>query len=386
MKKIKKWLIIGVLCAGVFLVSIQIIPGVVSEFVLIFAGGEEEEYKKSNNSNNSTLNSLLLSPEVEQYRRLVEVEAKKHKKLEYVNLFLAIMQQESGGFGNDVFQCSESKGLPPGTLTLQESIQQGVAYASGMLDRAKVSLPTDIETIRLALQGYNMSGGYIDYAIKIDGKWTQENVFAYAKDKSGGKKNTGSRKQQLGPWKYGDQYYTDHVLRYYDTGENIVPEGESAKIALENRMAWLFPKGEPKSASEMQNYLTQIKVGIINSKGKADTMTLTVHKKLATEIKAVFADLKKAKFKVLPEETAGYCWRMMASNSSKVSHHSYGCVIDLNWTHNGASYTSWGYNPGKDEYSVTKDIVDIWKKHGFYWGGDWSKEYNDPMHFTYTNH
>lgn len=383
MKKIKKWLIIGVLCIGVFLVSIQIISGVVSEFVLIFAGGEEEEYKKSDDI---VINSLLLNAEVEQYRKLVEEEAKKHKKLEYVNLFLAIMQQESGGFGNDVFQCSESKGLPPGTLTLRESIQQGVAYASGMLDRAKVSLPTDIETIRLALQGYNMSGGYIDYAIKKDGKWTQENVFAYAKDKSGGKKNTGNRKKQLGPWKYGDQYYTDHVLRYYDTGENVQPEGEVAKIALEDRMAWLFPEGQPGSASEMQKYLTQIKVGIINSKGKEDTMTLTVHKKLAVEIKAVFADLKKAKFKVLPGETAGYCWRMMASNSSKVSHHSYGCVIDLNWTHNGASYTSWGYHPGKDEYSVTKDIVNIWKKHGFYWGGDWSKAYNDPMHFTYTNH
>lgn len=42
------------------------------------------------------------------------------------------------------------------------------------------------------------------------------------------------------------------------------------------------------------------------------------------------------------------------------------------------------YRPGSDPYSVTQQVVNIWKKHGFYWGGDW-KSYKDYMHFTYTN-
>ena len=157
-------------------------------------------------------------------------------------------------------------------------------------------------------------------------------------------------------------------------------------MALEGRLDWLFPDGVPSSPKEMQKYLTQITVPIINKNGKAATMILTVHKKLATEIKKVFEDMKRAGFKIKPEETAGYNWRTMASNSSRVSHHSYGCVVDVNWTSNGASYTSWGYHPGEDKFSVTKEIVNIWKRHGFYWGGDWSTAYFDPMHFTYTNH
>ena len=43
------------------------------------------------------------------------------------------------------------------------------------------------------------------------------------------------------------------------------------------------------------------------------------------------------------------------------------------------------YQPGVDPYSVTPEVVAIWKKHGFFWGGDW-KSSKDYMHFTYTNH
>ena len=136
----------------------------------------------------------------------------------------------------------------------------------------------------------------------------------------------------------------------------------------------------------MQPYLTQVSVPIIYESGKETTMTLTVHKKLTANISGAFADMKKAGFKVIASQTAGYNWRTMASNSSKISYHSYGCVVDLNWGHNGASYTSWPYKPGKDPYAVTTEIVQIWKKHGFYWGGDWSTRYFDPMHFTYVNH
>ncbi len=382
----KKGAVIAIVIIVPIMLLVSIVGSVTSQISAVLVGGEEE----GSIGGDSTITvSLNISPDVERYRELVLAEAKKHGMEAYINLFLAVIMQESGGQGGDIFQASESLGLPPNTLDTAGSIEQGVKYLSGMITKAGVTSPEDLEHIRLALQGYNFGGGYIDYAMKNGGKWTQENTFGYAKEKSGGVRNTGSRAEQLGPCHYGDQYYTDHVLRYYQRGdqeEESVAAGEAAKVALEGRLDWLFPDGVPSSPNEMQKYLTQITVPIINKNGKAATMILTVHKKLAEEIKKVFEDMKRAGFKIKPEETAGYNWRTMASNSSKVSHHSYGCVVDVNWTSNGASYTSWGYHPGEDEYSVTKKIVNIWKRHGFYWGGDWSTAYFDPMHFTYTNH
>ena len=382
----KRGAVIAIVIIVPIMLLVSIVGSVTSQISAVLVGGEEE----GSIGGDSTITvSLNISPDVERYRELVLTEAKKHGMEAYINLFLAVIMQESGGQGGDIFQASESLGLPPNTLDTAGSIEQGVKYLFGMITKAGVASPEDLEHIRLALQGYNFGGGYIDYAMLNGGKWTQENTFRYAKEKSGGVRNTGSRAEQLGPWRYGDQYYTDHVLRYYQRGdqaEESVAAGEAAKVALEGRLDWLFPDGVPSSPNEMQKYLTQITVPIINKNGKAATMILTVHKKLAEEIKKVFEDMKRAGFKIKPEETAGYNWRTMASNSSRVSHHSYGCVVDVNWTSNGASYTSWGYHPGEDEYSVTKKIVNIWKRHGFYWGGDWSTAYFDPMHFTYTNH
>ncbi len=385
----KTWKILAGISIGSIIFTIAAMETVTSTATLLVGGGEEEE--KSGQATPVAIEDQSQSPlseKVEAYREDVLAELKKYGKEEYINLYLAVMEQESHGEGNDVFQASESKGLPCNTLSVSESIEQGVAYLSGMIDKAGVKSPEDLENIRLALQGYNMSGGYIDYALKKDGKWTQSNVFAYAKEKSGGKRNTGTRAEQLGPWRYGDQYYTTHVLRYYQINSSNTEgdEQEAISVDLSNRMNWLFPDGTPKSASAMQQYLTQIRVPILNEKGEETTMTLTVHKKLTANITGAFQDMKTAGFRVIASQTAGYNWRMMASDSSKVSYHSYGCVVDLNWEHNGASYTSWPYNPETDSYAVTNEIVQIWKNHGFYWGGDWSEAYFDPMHFTYVNH
>lgn len=383
----------GLLVVGLVLLLLVplIIPAVMTGVITVVLGGGEEEEGGSGTGGEGTYVSLLLSPEVERYRGDVLAWVKKEGMESYLELYLAVMQQESGGNGNDVFQASESKGLAPNTLSLEESIEQGVKYLSAMIKKAGCTSPQDLDHIKLALQGYNFGGTYIDFAMKKDGKWTQQNTFAYAKKQSGGKRNTGSRAQVLGPWRYGDQYYTAHVLRYYDITAAGQAGGTQAgedprAVPLKKRMDWLFPKGIPGSPAAMGQYLTQIRVPIYTRKKKKDFMTLTVHKKLAAEITAVFQDMQKAKFPVDPSCTAGYTWRMMASNGNKVSYHSYGCVVDLNWTHNGASYTGWPYKPGKDKLAVTKKVVDIWKKHGFYWGGDWSEAYFDPMHFTYVNH
>ena len=212
--------------SGVFialvLVIVLTIPLMVSMIVTVMFGGNEDNNSEAADYYDGMYVSLLLSDAVEDYRPKVLTQAKKQGMEAYIELFLAVMQQESGGNGNDVFQASESKGLPPNTLSADESIKQGVAYLSAMIRKAGCTSPTDIAHIKLALQGYNFGGGYIDFAIKKDDKWTQNNTFAYAKKQSKGKRNTGKRVEQLGPWHYGDQYYTQHVLRYYSTGLSTI--------------------------------------------------------------------------------------------------------------------------------------------------------------------
>lgn len=382
MKKMLKPLLVLLVLGALFLL---VIPTAVTMVVTVVLGGEEEEENVSDDE--GWFMTTLLSDEVESYRDKVYAAAKELGMEAYIDLFLAVMMQESGGEGNDVFQASESKGLPPNTLTVDESIKQGVAYLTSMLKKATCTSPSDLSQVKLALQGYNMSGGYIDYALEESGRWTQENVLAYAKKKSGGKKRTGAAKESLGPWAYGDQYYVAHVLRYYDTsGTNLEDVSGATAIRLEDRLNWLFPNGVPKNQFDMSLHMTTISVPIYTTKKKKSTMSLTVHKKLAGEIKKAFEEMQKAKFPIDPSDTACYCYRVMASGTGSLSHHSYGCAVDINASHNGAAYTSWPYKPGKDKLAVTQKIVKIWEKHGFYWGGNWSAAYQDPMHFSYTNH
>ena len=157
----------------------------------------------------------------------------------------------------------------------------------------------------------------------------------------------------------------------------------------ESKLYYLFPDGVPTSASQMSKYLTTVRVPMVDAAGNKTYKSLTVHKKLATEIKGAFEDMAAAGIPVRKKDTGSYCWRMMTSGGMQ-SHHSYGAVIDLNWTSNpfvkmGRNAYSAGYRPGKDAYSVTEECVEIWKNHGFEWGGDWHT-YKDYMHFTYTGH
>lgn len=170
----------------------------------------------------------------------------------------------------------------------------------------------------------------------------------------------------------------------------IVASGEAAKIPLSKRMKWLFPDGTPKSKKDMEKYLTTITVKCKQSNGKDANVSLTVHSKLAGEITAIYNEMYALGFPVQKGQTYGYSWRSMATSGNR-SHHSYGVAIDINPNENymitksGKVVAGKLYKPGANKLSVTKEVVTIWKRHGFYWGGDWRSS-KDYMHFSYTNH
>lgn len=37
-----------------------------------------------------------------------------------------------------------------------------------------------------------------------------------------------------------------------------------------------------------------------------------------------------------------------------------------------------------DNIEYSKEFVDVWKKYGWCWGGDWDGDKYDPMHFSYA--
>jgi murein DD-endopeptidase MepM/ murein hydrolase activator NlpD len=113
-------------------------------------------------------------------------------------------------------QCSESPyntkyPREPNSITDPEySINVGVEYFASCLSAAKCKSPQDISGISLALQGYNYGGGYIAWAIKRDGGYTQGNAQVFSEMK----------KEQLGTSVYGNPDYAQKVLSYYNSSES----------------------------------------------------------------------------------------------------------------------------------------------------------------------
>lgn len=226
-----------------FLIPLIIL--VLLNFVIIFIGilssyqnqrglmskkfNDEQEKKKGYTGINLSITSA-----VERYRTDVLEQAELYGIEEYTDLLLAIMMQESGGLFVDVFQCSESLGKAPNSLTTQESIAQGVKLFAELLKSAGVTSPSDIIHIRLALQAYNFGKGFIKFANDMDGGWSQKATDKFAEIYSCGVKRAGKNAAALGIWKYGDQYYTDHVLRYYSLAASVTDSDvvEFAKTLL----------------------------------------------------------------------------------------------------------------------------------------------------------
>ncbi|MBX9619535.1 MAG: M15 family metallopeptidase [Hyphomicrobiales bacterium] len=67
----------------------------------------------------------------------------------------------------------------------------------------------------------------------------------------------------------------------------------------------------------------------------------------------------------------GYVWRAMRG-SSRLSMHAYGCAVDFDPDRNGL---------GDPTPAMDKRVVEAFKAEGWNWGGDWSPQRRDGMHF-----
>lgn len=65
------------------------------------------------------------------------------------------------------------------------------------------------------------------------------------------------------------------------------------------------------------------------------------------------------------------------ADTGEPSMHSWGAAIDINSAH--ADYWLWGR--GSSTTTIPAEIIEIFERHGFIWGGKWS--HYDTMHFEY---
>ena len=166
----------------------------------------------------------------EGYRSKVEAEAANYDMSDYVDLILALMMQESSGQGTDPMQSSEGAyntrypQQPNGITDPSYSISCGIQELKYALEKAVCTGPTDLSKIRLALQAYNFGADSYFAYLEENGQtvWTAQSAQAFAQMASGGtqRDEDDPLHDPAGPWDYGDQYYPDHVLRYYHLDNN----------------------------------------------------------------------------------------------------------------------------------------------------------------------
>lgn len=197
------------------IVLIGAVAGVVA--MVIGSGGAA-------NSEDSSTYQAQVSEQTESYRELVAKYCEKYGIDDYVDLCLAMIEQESSGNPPDVMQTEQSYyNTSPPIDTAEESIDCGTHELSDCLKKAKCKNPSDITGISLALQGYNFGNGYIDWALKNYKGYTKENAVIFSQKMC----------VELGYSSYGDVEYVPHVLRYYVANPETAVTNGSAKSILE---------------------------------------------------------------------------------------------------------------------------------------------------------
>lgn len=177
-------------------------------FVVVFVSEEE-------GGDQFDLMGMNLSAEVLAHQPLVEQYAKEYGIEEYINYLLAIIQVESGGRGEDVMQSSESLGLPPNSLSKEESIKQGCAYFASLVCSTKEK-GCDIFT---AVQAYNYGGGFVNYVAGHGKQYTFELAESFSKEKARGVKVRYPNPIAIpinGGWRYqyGNMFYILLIKQY----------------------------------------------------------------------------------------------------------------------------------------------------------------------------
>ena len=189
--------------------------------------------------------------------------------------------------------------------------------------------------------------------------------------------------------------------------ENISPnESETFKdnplihstdrSALEEKKRHIFPDGVPFESAEIaEQHIIEVEVPVwrLHDDGTKSSSVayIEVNEALAEDVVSIFTEIYNDSSQFPIKNVGGYSWRN--TSGGRVSQHSYGSCIDINYEENyyvepdGTPITGDLWLPGENPYSIAEDsiVVTTFAKYGWLWGGNaWSEKYaKDYMHFTY---
>ena len=157
----------------------------------------------------------------------------------------------------------------------------------------------------------------------------------------------------------------------------------------------VFPNGEPfKSKAEADPYMVNVEVPVWHLKSDGSKTpskaTLTVNVNLADDVLQIFTEIFENGEQFPIKNVGGYTWRNSAVG--RLSEHSYGTCIDINWDENYYCYANTGvaitgsfWKPYENPYSIPENgsVVQTFAKYGWAWGGNAWSRLRDYMHFTY---
>lgn len=192
------------------------------------------------------------------------------------------------------------------------------------------------------------------------------------------------------------EYYTFNLVDYEPPVLATVMQytgGGGASISGGNKSEVLATLGFTGTDSKeyCASKMRTVKVQTISGE-----RNITVHESLASEVQSIFTDIYNIGFNV--KQTGGYCYRTINNphypNSTKLSMHSFGCAIDINWSENPFSSSqkkpfeyapaTWNgrtYDQNTCIWTNDHPVVKIFRNYEWGWGG----RYGDFMHFSKAN-
>ncbi|MBD8591004.1 MULTISPECIES: C40 family peptidase [Peribacillus] len=225
---------------------------IVAALVLIIVG----VMGGSSTQNQPLIGSKNLSPEVEQWRSLVETEAAAQGMEKYINLILAIIQVETEGTGTkDIMQSSESAGHAPGYWsTEEESVRQGVKHLKNIVNLVK---PFGLEDdYKLLAQAYNYGSYFATYVGNLGGSFNLDISEQYSRDVVAPSLGNHSGEtypyinptsQRIGKtylYRNGGNYlYAELVAEYLGAGAGVKGDFALVVAELEKYLGWKYVWG-----------------------------------------------------------------------------------------------------------------------------------------------
>lgn len=207
---------------------------------------------------------------------------------------------------------------------------------------------------------------FLDYADENNLYWLDGTVMKY----DDGREKT--HEEKLNNPDLEDMMSQEYVAGW-DWDEPPAKNFEPGRIRYEP----FFKKMYGSSANEVRANLVTItwipgicgtRVSVNNVNGVADKLKL---------VSDELSKLPKQFHKYINETAGTFNWRNIAG-TNRLSTHAFGTAIDINTKY--SNYWRWD---GGTTYrnQIPMEIVEIFEKHGFIWGGKWY--HYDTMHFEY---